>query len=257
MTNHPQEQTNIPVEIVGDSSCDSMTRIFDPLPMDAIMSDSSADLLSGLMMDDVFSSPKDDVHDQKGHRVSFQEDPAEINLVQSFACLGEDERRGLWYLPGEIEHFRANARHACRALRKNPLAYSQDVTRGLELRTSLQRQWRKHLTLTCIVHAQVRHPHMDPFLLAEIAHDCTKDPRKEAIAQGKRDFFSAYYSIADMPLLLEETVAVPASRCISRLQKRSSPLSASYHRSEEAPHLAKRHCSMMEVDQELQEISLY
>lgn len=273
MMNHAQE-LNLPAEIIGESSdCESMQHLLDPLPMDAIMSNSSSELLSGLMMDDIFSPAKDTtVHrQQRGRRVSFQEHPAEVNIVQSFACLDESERRGLWYLPGEIDHFRTNARSACRALRKNPFAYSQDATRGLELRTSLERQWRKHLTLTCIVKAQARYPHIDSFHLAEIAHDCTKAPRKEAIAQGKRDFCSVYYPIADLPLLLEEPIEVPVAKsslvleetpppyhCLSRLQKRSSPAPPSYHYSEEVPHLAKRHCPMiLDVGEQLQEISLY
>ena len=257
MTNHPQERNNVPIEIIcEDNECD-FAQVFDPLPMDATMSESSTDLLSNLMMDRLFSPSKYTVPNRKGRRVCFQENPAEVNLVQSFACLGEDERRGLWYLPCEIEHFRTNARYACRTLRKNPLAYPQDVTRGLELRTSLERQWRKHLTLTCIVNAQVLHPQIDPFRLAEIAHDCTRHPRKEAIAQGKRDFLSAYYSIGNNSLLLEEPIDNTASvaagtrgpyQFLSRLQKRSSPIPTSYHCSEEFPHLAKRRCSMMQLD---------
>ena len=247
----------MPIEVIGeDNECD-FAQEFDPLPMDATMSESSTNLLSNLMIDGPFTPSKYAVLNQKRRRVCFQEDPAEVNLVQSFACLGEDERRGLWYLPGEIEHFRANARYTCRALRKNPLAYPQVVTRGLELRTSLERQWRKHITLTCIVNAQVLHPQIDPFRLAEIALDCSKDPRMEAIAQGKRDFLSAYYSIGDYPLLpknpIENTTSVAAGtrspyQCLSRLQKRSSPIPASYHCSEEFSHLPKRHCSMMQVD---------
>ena len=273
MMNHAQE-LNLPTEIIGESDCEYMQHLLDPLPMDAIMSNSSSELLSGFMMDDIFSPSKDStVHKQQGgRRVSFQEHPAEVNVVQSFACLDEAERRGLWYLPGEIEHFRTNARSACRALRKNPFAYSQEATRGLELRTSLERQWRKHLTLACIVKAQTRYPHIDPFHLAEIAHDCTTDPRKEAIAQGKRDFCSVYYPTAELPVVLEEPIVVPTDKCslvledtprpyhcLSRLQKRSSPIPASYgYYSEEAPHLAKRHCPMIvDVGEQLQEVSLY
>ena len=257
-----QQPLNQPNELIGDNDCDFS--LLEPLPLDAFMSTSSSDLLSGFMMDDIFSPIRKSKRQRR--RVSFQEPPAEVKVVPSFACLGEAERRSIWYTPAEIEHFRSKARHACRALRKNPMAYPQESTRGLELRTSFERQWRKHLTLACIVKAQMRYPHIDPYHLAELAHDCNKRPRKEAVAQGMRDFCAVYYPVMDESPVTESLVlpSKPANvlstvaetpalqhRCLSRLQKRSSPMPAC-HYNEEAP-LAKRHCPMMDRGVQFQE----
>ena len=124
-------------------------------------------------------------------RVSFQEAPTFI-AVPSFACFPEDERRGLWYRPNEIERFRSSARDACRRLREDPAAFPEDVTRGLELRTSLDRQWRKHLARNCILKAQCKFG-PDALQLATVAERCTALPREEALTQATRDYWAVYH----------------------------------------------------------------
>ena len=177
----------IPEPLVDFDDCNDFSEdLFDPLPLDAQNDD---DLLSLSDVMDVLRSPKRAMHHRR--RVSFEDQPTEIS-VPSFACLGETERRNLWYRSVEIERFRTVARHACRTLRKNPGAYPADITRGLELRTSQDRQYRKHLALNCILKAQWRFPKIDPLDLARIADRCTALPRQEALEQGNRDFCDAY-----------------------------------------------------------------
>jgi hypothetical protein len=131
---------------------------------------------------------------KRTRHVSFEETPtAEIIQVPSFACLAEEQRRDLWYRQDEIEEFRAWARETCRKLREDPSAYSEEFTRGLELRASLDRQWRKSLALSCILKAQKRFPKIEPSHLAAIARRCTAIPREDAIQQATRDFCSVYY----------------------------------------------------------------
>lgn len=180
-----------------DDTNDFSDEIFDPLPLDA-QNDCDADLLCDLrMMEDVLrTTPLKSMKCPR--RVSFEDRPIEIS-VPSFACLGEMERRSLWYRSVEIDNFRTVARHACRTLRKNPMAFPADITRGLELRTSQDRQYRKHLALNCILKAQLRFPKIDPLHLASIADRCTALPRQEAVAQGSRDFCDVYCPIPMMP----------------------------------------------------------
>ena len=178
----------------------------EPLPLDGPESSFSelASLNAFIMMDDnsddnIFSNNNSNTNDNmllphrtnRRRHVSFDDHPTEIK-VPSFACLAERERRGLWYRQAEIEQFRSAAREACRALRQDPTAFPEDVVRGLELRTSLDRQLRKHLALTCILKAQVRYPRIDPCHLAAIADRCTELPRREAVAQGARDYCAVY-----------------------------------------------------------------
>jgi hypothetical protein len=181
---------------------------FDPLPLDASFSSGDLGFLCDIFpsthgtADDSslatthtnnnYSNNKKTYHHRR--HVSFQDqEPSKIITVPCFANLAEEERRDLWYRQVEIESFRSVARHACRRLRKDPDAYPADITRGLELRTSLDRQYRKHLARTCILKSQIRYPHIDPLHLAAIANRCTELPRQEALAQGARDYCEVYY----------------------------------------------------------------
>ncbi|CAB9508706.1 expressed unknown protein [Seminavis robusta] len=228
---------------------------FDPLPLDASDNGSSSDLRIFtdlfLLNDDTCKSSTR----KRPRRVSFQEEPTEVINVPSFANLAEEERRGLWYRHGEIERFRSVARHACRALRKNPAAYPADITRGLELRTSLDRQYRKHLALAAIIKAQVRYPQIDPLHLAAIANRCTELPRQEAVEQGTRDFCDAYFSnnnndmgiiaapaVTNIPLSSAPPTPAAPLRCLSRLNKRHPSMLSSSESFQEAPVAKRRRC---------------
>lgn len=158
--------------------------LLEPLPFD--YSDTGLEIsLSSIMLDTTTSK-------KRRRRVSFRDVADEI-IVPSFACLAEPERRRLWYRRAEIEEFRSSARDACRRLRDNPRAYPEDSTRGLELRKSLDRQWRKHLARTCILEAQIRFPNIDAEHLARIAERCTEISREEALTQAARDYCAAYH----------------------------------------------------------------
>ena len=173
--------------------------LFDPLPLN---SQNDSDLLVSDVEDFLRSPIK--TSRKCPRRVSFEDHHTEIS-VPSFACLGEADRRSLWYHSIEIDRFRSVARHTCRSLRKNPVAYFD--TRGLELRTSQDRQYRKHLALNCILKAQLRFPKIDPLHLAAIADRCTSLPRQEALAQGTRDFCDAYCGA--LPITSEADMFVP------------------------------------------------
>lgn len=253
-----QQELNHPIDINDENDCD--LSLLEPFPLDCSMPNSSVDLFRGFMMDDIFSSsPK--IIKQQRRRVTFQDKPPAVKLIQSFACFDEYQRQELWYRPVEIEHFRSNIRSVCRELRHNPMAYPLEMIRGLELRTSLDRQWRKHLTVTCIVKAQARYPNINPCHLAEIAQSCTELPREESSAQGVRDFCTVYHptmespvkALPPMPLKVSRMASAVAEsavkyQCRSRLQKRSSPQVPSC-RSEEAEPPAKRHCSILQFEQ--------
>jgi len=188
-----------PLPVVDTDDCNDFSDdLFDPLPLNAQNGSDLLILSDLLMMEEALMSPKRVM--KRLRRVSFQDHPTRVS-VPSFACFPEAERRGLWYQPAEIDKFRTTARQACRVLRKNPYALPAEVTRGLELRTSQNRQMRKHLALACIVKAQRRYPNIDPLHLAAIADRCTALPRQEALLQGTRDFCDAYSSF--LPLTPE------------------------------------------------------
>jgi len=237
-----------------DCDCDFDLNLLEPVSLDdmhASLNTSSVDLLSGFMMDAYSLSAPEEQPKQPQHRqVSFEDEPAHVILVPSFAN-DEEQWCNLWYHPHEIEAMRSCVREACRLLRKDPLAFPPDITRGLELRTSLDRQWRKHITLACIVQAQTRYPDISACHLAEIAHECTQQSCREATQQGIRDFSDAYAlmestNVALVPTFKLSTTLKNPVADETYVKHQGFPRAVSpMDEDAPAPRPAKRHCSMI------------
>jgi len=137
-------------------------------------------------------------------RVSFHDKRMEVRIA-SLACLSDELRNDIWYSPSDIEGMRSEARDLCRFLRVNPEACPEEHTRGLELRISLERQCRKQMMVQGVVEAQRSCD--DPCSLASLAQRCSIVPRDLALAQGQRDYSTAY----SVPAVAQAFVASSAS----------------------------------------------
>lgn len=120
-------------------------------------------------------------------RVSFQEGRTEI-YVPSFACLSDEERRQIWHEDIEIEGFKTQTRALCEELKAKQVR--GESTRGLELRLSQDRQFRKYMVLQAILRAQKRFK--DPMQLSTIARKCSAWSNAVAAIEAQRDFCSVY-----------------------------------------------------------------
>jgi len=159
-------------------------------------------------------------------RVSFHEVLSEATVV-SLSSLAEEEKDQLWYNRGDIDGFRADARNLCRELRRRPLRLEESV-RGLELRTDVQRQARKQMTIRCVLKAQRRYK--DPRQVAHIYKKCSAWSTMAAAAVAGNDFYSAYdlayaFDIPDMaafPLPVRSSSGDSSSNSATITRKRAS-----------------------------------
>jgi len=246
-----QELNYIPDDENDDFDC---LLELEPLPLDAPeITTFELASLSAFMFDySSASSPttsSSTTSRPRPRRVCFAPDEnTNVISVPSFACFPEEERRCLWYRQAEIESFRTGVRHACRKLRTNPFACegSESTTRGLEFRTSLDRQLNKHLTLRCILKAQSNYPphHLDSASqLAELALRCTESPRRAAEKQGSMDYCSVYHHPAgggssDSCCFSSWTSPLSPAKPLPTTTTKRQPFSCS----DDSMRLSKRHC---------------
>ena len=123
------------------------------------------------------------------HRVSFNRF-ASTTPVLSLKTLPWHIQDEIWYRTSDVEEFRSNARDLCRQLRQDSNVTTEDSVRGLEYRTSADRQTRKDLTIKCVLKAQTKTS--SARTLAYVYHKCnawTVDAAKVAAAS---DYSAAY-----------------------------------------------------------------
>lgn len=137
-------------------------------------------------------------------RVTFHQQGNQVHEIPTaLSCIGGD-RSQLWYNRMDIQGFRRNAQSLSLQLRQGSTV--DDYTRGLELRTSLQRQDRKQLVVKRILDAQDEDSTPDE--LAIIAKEHSIWSRKLARAQAHKDYYAAYHPtltsvLPEMPALLD------------------------------------------------------
>lgn len=105
----------------------------------------------------------------------------------------------VWYQADELTYFRNQARDVCRGMRLSTKQQQQqqlticsdDVTRGLEQRSCVERQRRKYMTTRLIIKAS-RTAALDDQRLAEMAQKCNAWAGRLAREEAERDFGRAY-----------------------------------------------------------------
>lgn len=144
---------------------------------------------------------------RRSRRVTFQ-DTCSVQYVEPRSSLCPQERDAVWYKPTDIEAFHTEARNLCREIRARSSSSSSsgvpetDTTpRGLELRRSMARQKRKHITIQCVLLAQRRMP-QQPAQVACLASRCSQWATEVAQVEGQRDFLRAYCSMTAAANLL-------------------------------------------------------
>jgi hypothetical protein len=139
--------------------------------------------------------------------VTFQPSPQlqEVFLVSTaLSSVGMEQRHELWYNREDIREFRRQAASLSQQLRDGSSV--SEYTRGLELRTSLERQDRKQMVVKRILDAQ--DDDSTPEELAQIAQQHSAWSRKMALAQAHKDYYAAYHPILtsvlpEIPALLD------------------------------------------------------
>ena len=123
--------------------------------------------------------------------------------------LEPERKQDLWYSQPELAFFRDEARYLCREMRRldqedptynpNLLCLSRhEETRGLEMRSCLERQRRKFWTSRFLVRAAGHHHHhshnstCNPQQLAILSQKVTAWATELAIAQAQQDYVRAY-----------------------------------------------------------------
>ena len=161
-------------------------------------------------------------------RVSFRE-TCTVQIVEPRSSLSEQDLQACYYTPEELESFHSEARVICKNLLVDGHCNSSsndDPThlRGFELRTSLNRQKRKYLTLQCVLMAQKKAT--TPAQLAALASRCTAWAVQVAATEARRDFLVAYEKPEIYPMLPQlpamTPFPIPLKQLASGLKKRTS-----------------------------------
>jgi hypothetical protein len=158
-------------------------------------------------------------------RVTFRLE-AEVHVVSTALSFlkNRQELQQIWYSKNDIKKFRHDAQCLSKRLRDDPQFSADEHTRGLELRSSLQRQDRKQLVVKKILEAQNEACTKEE--LAQISLQHSAWSRKLAVAQAHKDFYAAYH-----PNLSSVLPAMPAlldcSRDLANNNKRSLRLGTS------------------------------
>jgi small-conductance mechanosensitive channel len=165
------------------------------------------------------------IDDDEPHVTFRPED--EVHVVSTaLSCLkSRQERHQMWYNKDDIKEFRREAQRLSKRFRDAPQSYvDDDHTRGLELRSSLQRQNRKQMIVKRILEAQQEAS--TPEDLARIAQQHSEWARKLALAQAHKDYYSAYHPTLS-PILPVMPALLDCSRDLISNNKRPFLLGAS------------------------------
>lgn len=126
---------------------------------------------------------------RRRRRVTFQ-DAQVVSEVTPASCMSEEERSRRWLRQSDMTAMKKEARDLSRRMRTEPNFTCTEEFRGLEQRSSFERQKLKFLTIRAIVKAQTwRHPDE----LAEISSRCSAWASELAILVGRRDYYDAYH----------------------------------------------------------------
>lgn len=145
------------------------------------------------------------------HRVTFQDESEnQVHYVESQVSIllketdPQDEssvqqrkqklRQELWYQKSDVQEFRRHAATISSQWRAGNIEdTSTTTTRGLELRTSFDRQKRKQLILQRVLDVANEEWEIDPNHVAHVSREHTSYSRKVALAQAHRDYYSVYH----------------------------------------------------------------
>jgi hypothetical protein len=150
------------------------------------------------------------VVEDDGPHVTFEQSKNAVHVIETaLSCLGGDretDRSQLWYNRADIKEFRKEAAAISKRQREQPNSCRDECTRGLELRTSLERQERKQMIVRRILDAQDNDS--DASELAQIAQEHSIWSRKLALAQAHKDYYAAYHPtlsscVPELPALLD------------------------------------------------------
>lgn len=160
-----------------------------------------------------------------GPHVTFQESKFEVHEIPTALSRlggGADDRHQLWYNKADIREFRRQAQSLSKRLRDESESCTDQYTRGLELRTSLERQERKRMILKRILDAQ--DDDCEASELAQIAEEHSVWSRKVALAQAHKDYYSAYHPqltsvLPEMPPMLDCRKDMAKKRSLSSFEQ--------------------------------------
>jgi hypothetical protein len=142
------------------------------------------------------SMPTDAAKPIKGVRWA-DEERSEIPIRSPLECLtSEQEWQSMWYHASDLEAFRSEVRAICYNIRLQSRETLYNLARnsyfrGMEQRTSMERQRRKFLAIKCIVRGQAKLGG-NAIGLAALAQKCTAWASILAIEEASRDFIRAY-----------------------------------------------------------------
>lgn len=145
-----------------------------------------------------------------------------LTVIEASSNVLDDEISTVWYQLEDLEVFRSEARELCRQIRSSQPTEKHGTTtsstdlellrdwnsRGLELRSCLERQRRKYLANRYIVKASRK---LDERKLASFATRCTTWAATLAREEGKKDFERAYREISEKPTAAILTPAISIS----------------------------------------------
>jgi hypothetical protein len=179
-----------------------MIHLCDPIPLIELPT------MMNTCKDENMMSPAAKPH--KGVRWA-DEEKSEIPIKSPLEYLSsEQEWQSIWYDASDLERFRSEVRAICYNIRLQSRETLYNLARnsyfrGMEQRTSMERQRRKFLAIKCIVRGQAKLGG-NALGLAALAQKCTAWASILAIEEASRDFIRAY---------ADENAPVPLKRAIA------------------------------------------